>query len=163
MKEAAAERFWRCAAPLKIPALGCQQDEVVCMPVRIRLRCRNTPARRECLAHGLKFNSLINRQPQTYQHTTFKHKFFTQHILKQHSHFPGDVVVPNATVEPTSTPRPTTSLPSGTLTRSRKIYQSMVKKCSHSHRGIRSQRKKYLRKREAEIANVQICACQVLH
>lgn len=98
-KEAAAERFCRCAAPLKIPPLGCQQDEVVCVPVRIRLRCRNTPARRERLAHGLKFNPLINRQPQTYQHTTFKHEFFTQHILKQHSRFPGDVVVPNATVE----------------------------------------------------------------
>lgn len=100
LKEAAAERFWRCAAPLKIPTLGCQQDEVVCMPVRIRLRCWNTPARRERLAHGLKFNSLITgsrRRTSTRRSNT---SFFTQHILKQHSHFPGDVVVPNPTVDP---------------------------------------------------------------
>lgn len=48
------------------------------------------------------------------------------------------------------------------LTRSRKIYQSVVNKCSDSRRGIRSQRKKYLRQKEAEVANVQICSCQVL-
>lgn len=63
---------------LRSQQLCCQQDQVVYVPVRIRLRCRNTPAR--C---WFKVQPADNRQPQTYE---------------QHSHFPGGAVVPTAMV-----------------------------------------------------------------
>lgn len=67
-------------------------------------RCRR-------LALGLKFNSLITGSHRRTSGTTFKHDFFTQRIWRQHSHFAGGVVAPDAKVGLTWAPRPTAFSP----------------------------------------------------